>query len=144
MKRSDAFPSRFLSSDEVGDKQYKLIIGHVEPEEMTDDDGKTKTVPVCYFQNTEKVMRLNATNWDTLEAAYGEDSDDWHGKTAIVYVDPRVKFGKKFVKGLRLRISSASNPPPPRPGGGKPIQEAEPPAVEHENPGEEMDDEIPF
>lgn len=138
MKRSDAFPSRFLSSDEVGDKQYRLIIGQVVMEEMLDDNGVAKDVPVCHFQNTQKVLRLNATNWDTLADTYGDDSEEWFGKQVFVYVDPRVKFGKKFVKGLRLRIEAAPKAAKPAPALVAPLEahsEINPPAFE---------DEIPF
>ncbi len=47
--------------------------------------------------------------------ALDEDTDNWIGKQAVLYVDPDVEFGGNIVGGLRLRArKSAAKPVPQR------------------------------
>lgn len=104
MKRSEAFPSRYLSKEDVP-APISVTIARVFLAEIDDDENK-KTKAVVEFNGLEKFMILNATNWDTLETAFGEDSDAWLGKTVQLYVDPSVMFKGEKKGGLRLRISN--------------------------------------
>jgi len=111
MKRSDAFPSRFLGKDNI-EGPTRVIIDDVRLEEISGDHGD-EDKPVMFFRDDEiKPMILNNTNWQVIEGSYGEDTDDWRGHEIEIYVDPGIMFGKKRVGGLRIRIPSS--------GGAKP------------------------
>ncbi len=104
MKRGDAFPSKYLSKEDVP-QPIAVTIARIYQAEIEADEG-AKTKVVAEFNGIEKNMIVNATNWDTLEAAYGPESDNWTGKGAELYVDPNISFGGKKVGGLRLRIKT--------------------------------------
>lgn len=103
MKRSEAFPSNYVSKDDV-EPAVVWTIASVVCVEMDGDDGRKKNPPVAYFKEEEaKPLILNNTNWMVLEDLYGEDSDLWIDKPIELYKDPAVMFGGKRVGGVRVR-----------------------------------------
>lgn len=102
MKRSDAFPTKYLSKDDIKSPTIGAIERVVNETLGQGEDQEIK--PVMYFSSgIEKPMVINATNWINVEAAYGDESDNWTGKPIEVWVDPSVSFGGKRIGGLRLR-----------------------------------------
>src|SRR5688572_8718253 len=56
------------------------------------------------FAEFKKPMVLNSTNIKRLaKALNSDDTDEWVGKQAVLYVDPDVEFGGNVVGGLRIR-----------------------------------------
>lgn len=103
MKRSEAFPSKFVSKDDVEIPVIWTIAG-VQKVEMDDDGGGKKAPPVVSFvEENAKPLILNNSNWMTLEDLYGDDSDNWTGKKIELYKDASVMFGGKRVGGVRVR-----------------------------------------
>lgn len=102
MKRSDAFPTKYLSKDDIKMPTIGVIENVINETLGSGDDQEIK--PVMYFKSgIDKPMVINATNWLNVESVYGEDSDNWIGKMIEVWVDPAVAFGGKRIGGLRLR-----------------------------------------
>jgi hypothetical protein len=102
MKREEAFPSKYLSKEDVP-QAVSVSIARISKTEIGDEENpKLKTI--IEFNGFEKPMILNATNWDTLEAAYGEESDGWIGKACEVFTDPNVMYAGKKTGGLRIRV----------------------------------------
>jgi hypothetical protein len=81
MKRSDVFPSNWLVAADIPTEGMNVTIHHVEEEKMR--DGKAK--PVIYFEEHEKGMVCNVTNWGTIENLYGDESDDWEHQRITLY-----------------------------------------------------------
>ena len=105
MRRGDAFPSQYLSKEDLVVPAVATI-ADVQQGEIQGDVG-TERKPVMTFQEQGiKPMILNWTNWTTIEMAYGEDTDDWKGHKVELYVDPTVMFGAKRVGGVRVRVPS--------------------------------------
>jgi hypothetical protein len=102
MKRSDAFPKKFISKDDVLTPVKAVIAGVTQREIGSGDEMELKVV--VEFHGDTKPMILNGTNWDILEAAFGQDSDTWLGKTITLYNDPLVMYGGKKIGGVRIRI----------------------------------------
>jgi AraC-like DNA-binding protein len=107
MKRSDAFPSQYVSQADVQSRDLTVTIASIKMDEIrtgSESDGETK--PVVFFREPDvKALVLNGTNWDSIADAYGPDSDGWIGKKITLYFEPNVKFGNKRVGGVRVRIS---------------------------------------
>ena len=111
MKRSDAFPTKYMSKDDVKAPVIGVIARVVNETLGQGDDQEIK--PVMYFSSgPEKPMVVNATNWMSVESIYGDESDNWTGKPIEVWVDPSVSFGGKRIGGLRLRAPSNHAPIP--------------------------------
>lgn len=106
MKRSQAFPSQWLSKEDV---QVPIMLAIKSVTFATvQDNGRDTDKPTMNFIGNHKPLLLNNTNWMVIEAAFGEESDHWIGKTVEAYFDPNVMFGKDRVGGVRLRIPVAA------------------------------------
>lgn len=103
-----AFNSPYLSSADIVEPTV-LTISHVRLEK-----DKTKKrqdfFNTAYFTEKEirpgeelKPMILNATNSRTMRAFTGSTwIEDWNNVPVTIYVDPKVKFGRDTVEGLRI------------------------------------------
>lgn len=111
LKRADVFPSRYLGKDDVARPQ-RLIVADVRIETISGDHGDEEKA-VMLFRENMKPMIVNTTNWETMEVAYGPDTDDWIGQPVEVYVDPGVMFGGKRVGGVRVRVPGGTTIRPP-------------------------------
>jgi hypothetical protein len=134
IKRNDVFPSKYISSADIDGREIELIIQSIEMEDVSDGEQKA----VVYFNKGTKGAVLNVTNWNTLEDAYGEDSDAWIGQPVILTVE-RTTFKGKPTKGLRLKIPAQQGH---RQAAARPRPQV--PPSQSENPAADMDDEIPF
>ena len=109
--RNDAFPSKWLKADDLSGGPQTLIIAGVTPDTLTNDDGE-KTVYILRFQDHDKGLVLNQTNWLSIEAMYGADTDGWLGNPIKLY-KTKVKFGSGVVDAVR--ILPPDNPAPAKP-----------------------------
>jgi len=103
MRRGQAFPSNFISKEDVQGGDLILTVKNVAIEKIKSEGGEDEK-PVMHFRDHDKSLVLNGTNWDTTAAVYGEDSDGWVGKRVVLFLDPTVRFGKQLVGGVRIRI----------------------------------------
>lgn len=130
MKVSQAFPSNYLKASDLQGRQPQVTISGYKMETIGDDQK-----PVVYFQGKEKGLVLNKTNANNIAAAYGDDMDDWQGKSVVLF-SAWVDFQGKSVEAIRVRM--------PKPGEGN---GAKPAARQPEPVGDprgDMDDAIPF
>ena len=65
--------------------------------------AKTRKL-VAKFEGKSKGLVLNDTNLETLELAFGPDSNDAIGAQVVMYVDPDVRYGGKRVGGIRIKL----------------------------------------
>lgn len=124
-KTSEMVQSKFLRKEDIDDDTRVTIKG-VKLEDMG-QQGAQEQRWVVYFREFPKGMVLNVTTIRVLEAAFGDDTDQWIGKPCLLYVDPNVSFQGRVVGGLRIRT--------PR----KKVEEKAA-AVAHED----FDDDVPF
>ncbi len=139
MKIGTAFPSKFLKAGDLPDGKFiKLRIDRVTTENVGRDD-QPEDKPVLYFVGKEKGMVLNRTNANCIADVYGEETNDWSGRTIEVY-RTQVAFQGKMVDSLRVRVDKAwarEMPLPARPAKAPPTN----PISEESEFAEE---EIPF
>lgn len=110
MKRNEAFPTKYLSKEDIKAPTIGVIARVVNETLGQGDDQEIK--PVMYFSGgVDKPMVVNATNWINVESVYGDESDNWIGKQIEVWVDPSVSFGGKRIGGLRLRAPAQHSAP---------------------------------
>lgn len=114
MKIGEAFPSKYLSSDDLQGREIRLVIARVELEEVGRDRDKK---PILYFTKAKKGMVLNKTNAKMIATAYGDDTDQWEDREIIIF-SMKVQFGDEIVDGIRVKIPktvAAPKPSPPKP-----------------------------
>ncbi len=97
--RNDLFPSKYLKHADLGGAEVTLTINSVLVEEVGMDKDKK---PVMNFSDDEKFLVLNLTNYETIAAAYGEETAAWRGKKVTLYGD-RAQFAGKIVPCIRIR-----------------------------------------
>src|SRR5262249_46585806 len=118
MKRDEVFPSKYLKAPNLKGKAYAATIESAPYEPLKSLDGKETHKIVLHFENAEKALPLNATNFDAVCDATGcPDTDDWPRKRIELY-PAKTTMGGKSVDCIRIRRPSASRPaavPPPPP-----------------------------
>ncbi len=105
MRRSEAFPSKYLGKDNLK-SPLTVTINNVTQETIESDNEQQLKAVIHFQEDGVKPFICNVGNWMTIEDAYGEESDDWTGKRIELFVDPTVQFGGKRIGGVRVRIPS--------------------------------------
>jgi hypothetical protein len=107
MKVSEAFPSKFLKATDVNGSEPTLVIDTVVQEEVGRENEQKM---VLYFKGKQKGLVLNKTNSHVLASKFGDDTDDWSGKSVQLYSEP-VYFQGKKTDGLRVRPVAPAKAP---------------------------------
>jgi hypothetical protein len=107
---NDFFPSKFLKAEDFeADVTYtmkKLTKELLKGKPGKDDELK----PVLFFEEVEKGLIVNKTNWAAIEKATGEaDSDHWTGKKVTLTIVEVDAFGD-IVKAIRVKDAKTSDP----------------------------------
>jgi len=111
MKKSQAFPSTYLSKEDVS-TPVVATIRSVQMGRIKSDHGE-EDKPVMSFMSPPglKPLIVNNTNWSIVESLYGDESDFWSGKPIELYWEPNVNFGGKLVGGVRVRAPRVGGAP---------------------------------
>jgi hypothetical protein len=107
MNTNDLFPSNYIRSADMKGQARRLIMDHVETEEIGEDDVK----PVLYFQGAKKGLVLNKTNANLIAAEYGPETDGWIGKEIELF-PTKTEFKGQTVDCLRVRMYVPPAPDP--------------------------------
>jgi hypothetical protein len=127
MKISNAFPSKFLKAGDLQDRNVAVTMSHVALEDVGDSERK----PVLYFHGKNKGLVLNKTNSRLIAGIYGDDTENWDGKSLVLF-PAMVDFRGDQVEAIRVRATIQKDTPKP------PVRE------DRENAEAVLDDEIPF
>ncbi len=133
MNINDAFPSKYIKADDLGGQRLTVTVMSVTMEDIGDKEFK----PVMRFMGKDKGMVLNKTNATLCSQCWGEETNNWQGKTLELFSQP-VMFQGKQVMGLAVAPHLPSqHTPAPAPTG---------PAPQPENPvqGTVDPDDLPF
>ena len=99
---------KYLRSDDITGtgKEFglvQLIKDFTEADVSRQDDPESEIKPIIHFESDLKPMVLNATNLNMILGLFHTDDEDKiRGQKIGVYVDDRVQYAGKTVKGLRL------------------------------------------
>jgi hypothetical protein len=115
-KISEMRESKFLKKEDVGRGVLGTISGCDQMNVAM--EGAGQELKWClHFRELEKPLVLNSTNIQLCAQICGsEDTDDWKGKSIVLYVDPNVSYGGKLIGGIRIRApkpGAVTAPPPP-------------------------------
>jgi len=149
MNKNDAFPSTYLKAADFTE-DVQLTIRQVEMEPV----GGSNTEPaemkaVAHFDETQKGLVLNMTNWDSIEVMYGPESPDWIGKKVVLY-PTQTSFRGKLVAAIRVRVMQAPQPATPAAPAQQPapVIPAQPQPTQQDGPADAFnvndDGSVPF
>lgn len=98
------FASKYLQSADLTGRDYTLTIKAVEKGEIDE-----KTMPIVTLAETKKKWGVNRTNAEALKLLWGEDTDNWLGKSVTLYSetidDPFAKVKGAKTTAIRVRGS---------------------------------------
>lgn len=106
MKKTEAFPSRYLKAEDLEEGDVTLTVADVQFEDFVDPQTKRPDrKPVMTFrERAAKPLVLNKTNWKTISQVLGsDDTDDWHGQQITLYATEVESFGE-MTMGVRVRL----------------------------------------
>jgi len=103
MKISESFPSKYLKATDLGGREIRVIMAHVEIEKLGDDEK-----PVLYFKGKEKGVVLNRTNANAISDGYGDDTDEWVDQPIILF-SVMTDFQGKVGPAIRCRVPTAKD-----------------------------------
>ena len=99
MKCNEVFPSRWLRAADLEPDGEKVTIRKVTMEEIGEERERK---PIMAFDETDKELVVNVTNWNSIVELTGEeDSDDWL-EHVIKLVRVKVQYGAKTVDAIRI------------------------------------------
>lgn len=126
-KISEMRESKFLKKEDVGKGVLATITG-CDQQNVAMEGAGAEMKWCLHFKQLDKPLVLNSTNIQLCAQICGsEDTDDWKGKTIVLYTDPNVSYAGKLVGGIRVRK--------PKTGAALPAPEPQP---------ELTADDIPF
>ena len=135
VKMSEAFPSEFLKATDIDGKgDVPVTIARIEIKNFGEGERK----PVLYFVGTKKSLSLNLTNRGSLVHLFGDETDNWHNQSIVLFVTDTMYMGKPE-RGIRIKPQAM-------------MVETAPQTVTAPNAsqntdafaGPDIDDEIPF
>jgi hypothetical protein len=150
MKMNDAFPSKWLSANDI-DEDLVVTISGDDPVSYEDFKTQGKDTPdrkpVLRFKAPKgtKPMVLNKTNWKVIGQVLGsEDTDDWAGQSITLYATEVEAFGETTM-GIRVRAQKpkAVKPAPTVTKSSK-SQARQEPADEPQTDDNQNDKDLPF
>ena len=110
MKVNEAFPSRFLKSEDLKGRKVAVTIKYIEMEKVGED-----TRPVITFVGKDKVLTLNKTNSLMIAKIVGTDEmDEWSGAKIVLRPDVTT-FGGKPIDCIRVEAATSAGAPAPEP-----------------------------
>lgn len=101
MRSADVYPSKYLKAEEI-DSDLMVTIKRIVLEELESKDGRKQEKPIAYFNELEKGLVLNKTNWSLIAKQHGDESDDWTGKQITLFVMDVEAFGE-MVEAIRVK-----------------------------------------
>jgi hypothetical protein len=159
MKIGKAFPSKHLKAEDLPDGTFvPVVIDRIDIQNVAGQGQPEEKKPVMFFRGKEKGLALNKTNANIISKSYGDETDDWIGKTITLYAT-ETEFKGEIVPCIRVKVPKGTpNPPRETVANGEGQQRrpvaaraSAPPAVgsnpfDEEPPSFEnaADDDIPF
>ena len=101
---------KYLKREEVTEEGEAHKVVSCVQQVLSMGDGESETKWVLTLSDLKPLI-LNATNIRRCVAAFvTSETDEWIGKSIVVYDDPEIEFGGKIVGGVRLRAVPKKTP----------------------------------
>lgn len=150
MRKGDVFKTRFLKPADLDGKDVVFTISAVSYEPLKDFRGNDTEKLILSFAETKKELVVNATIFDSIVEATGQDdSDNWPSRQVEAF-ETTVIVDNETKPCIRLRAppqgtldAAAAAPKKPAPKQTAPKKTA-PAEKSDKDEKSDMDDEIPF
>ena len=109
MNIKTAFPSNYISAEDLQGQDVPVQIAECRMEAIKQDAGPDKDKPVLYFHGHQRGLVLNVTNALAVASLYGDETDAW-GRQWITLYPTQCQFGNRMVDCIRVRPFSPHTP----------------------------------
>ena len=123
--------SDYLKADDLEGEELTLTIKNWKTEPFKNDAGVEQAKVVLSFKEIDKTLVCNKTNAGSIAYAYGDDTDDWIGKTITLFPQ-MADYQGRTVPAIRVRATK-----PKTPGAVNKL-------LKTTKTDKDLDDEIPF
>lgn len=106
------YPSKYLKADDIGQGNTRTFTVARVVQETVGEGGDAQQKWCIYFHETEQGLVLNQTNAHLIAMQYGDETDQWMGRTVHLTV-AMVEFMGKIVPGIRVAQPPQAPPLPP-------------------------------
>lgn len=108
-KIGEMIESKYLKQSDVDD-DTEVTVEKVGKGNIAKEGDEPEYKWMVKFKEFKKPMILNSTNIKRLaKACASDETDEWVGKKAVLYVDPDIEFAGNVVGGLRIRAVKGAN-----------------------------------
>lgn len=98
MRLENFYPSQYLKVSDLNSEDVALTIKNLESKEF--ENG---VKPVLWFEEIEKGLILNRTNFSSIAKLHGDDSEGWIGKRISLFAT-EVSFRGTPTMAIRVRL----------------------------------------
>lgn len=105
MKTSELQQSKYMKKEDCGEDGILVTIASLKQENMAPDNKPKELKWVLYFEGEFKPLALNSTNINRIEAALGDETDNWIGKAIVLFNDENVEYMGDIVGGVRVDVN---------------------------------------
>jgi hypothetical protein len=93
LKRNDIFPNRFLKPHDIPTDPLTVTISRVEMVDIIQPStGQPAQRLSVFFDELDRPLVCNRTNFDAIAGLHGEETDNWRG-TAIALFRTKTELG---------------------------------------------------
>jgi len=102
MNINAAFSSNYLRSVDIKGKDVSVVISEFTMETVGQGND-AKELPVLKFKGKDAGFVLNKTNSSIIQKSFGDETDDWIGRTIELFVTD-VTYKGEVVDGIRVKV----------------------------------------
>jgi hypothetical protein len=102
----------FLFAFDLGGREVTVTIDRCTAGQIVGEQGRKSKKPMLSFVGKQKKLALNKTNGKIIASLYGAETNNWAGKSIIIY-PTTTTFGSETVECIRVKPVV---PPAPRRG----------------------------
>lgn len=88
--------SDWLRAFDLQGKDVTVTVEKVVAGEVTGEKGKKSKKPVVFFVGKKKPLAMNSTNCKTVARMYGNNTEQWIGKSITLYTATTQKDGEEM------------------------------------------------
>lgn len=125
----------FLYAFDLDGREVTVTIEKCVAGKITGEKGRESKKPLLHFVGKQKKLAINKTNGKTIASLYGNDVENWAGKSIVLY-PTTTTFGSETVECIRVKPVIPQQPAPQQRGqqqrGRKAPEQPQQPAPEQQ------------
>jgi hypothetical protein len=92
----------FLYAFDLDGREVTVTIEKCVAGKITGEKGRESKKPLLHFVGKQKKLAINKTNGKTIASLYGNDVENWAGKSIVLY-PTTTTFGSETVECIRVK-----------------------------------------